>query len=300
MKIQLNDRQYMTALLTPSLLFLLLFVAYPLVQLMIKSFYTASLVDPYDKSFIGLANYSKAFLSSRVTSAMLRTLLYTIIAIALEFFLGFSAALLFHEFGEKSSSLRTLFLFPLMIPPIVAGLLWRYLLVDNFGILNSTLFNIGLLQSPHDIAWLSDSKIVLFSVTLPNIWLTTSFVTMMLYTGLQGISKDIEEAAEVDGARYLTKLFRIRLPLLRPIIAVTLIIRGLDAARTFDMIWIMTEGGPNFQSEILSLNIYRTIMRYDHLGLGSALGVIFMVGLLLFSLLLMLSIWNPRSSRHMK
>ncbi len=290
---KLTDRTYSLLLLTPAALFILLFVAYPLCTLVYDSFHEVSLLALSDRTFVGFDNYEEAISSSRVQDAATRTLQYTAITLSAEFFLGFMAALLFKALGERSSLARTVFLFPLMIPPIVAGLLWRYMLMSNFGIVNWILDWLGIIQTPNDISWLGDTSIVLFSVAIPDIWLTTSFVAMVTFTGLQNIPQEIIEAAKIDGAGAIQTFRRITLPLLRPVIAVVLIIRGIDAARTFDMIWIQTEGGPRFASEVLSLQVYRTMIRYGRLGEASAVAALFMIGLLVLSLIAFYSIWRP-------
>ncbi len=291
------DRRYVLLLLAPATIFLAVFVAWPLLNLFRDSFYEVGLMTPGERSFVGLENFQRALTSSRVGGAALRTLAYTGIVLTAEFTLGFGVALLFNSLGRRSELLRTIFLFPLMIPPIVAGLLWRFLLIDNFGIVNHILQQLGLLASTSDIAWLGDRDIVLFSVALPDIWLTTSFVTLVLYTGLQNIPASLLEAARIDGAGAL-QLFRyVTLPLLRPVIAVVLIIRGIDAARAFDIIWVQTEGGPRFASEVLSMHIYRNMIRYGDVGFASAIAVLFLLAMLLVSLLAFFSIWRPQALR---
>src|SRR5690606_38071246 len=157
-----------------------------------------------------------------------------------------------------SAVLRTVFMYPLMVAPVVAGLLWRFLLIDNFGIVNELLgINVG---------WLSDPRIALWSVALPDIWLTTSFITLVLFAGLQHTPGDVMRAAGVDGARYPSLLFAVLRPLLRPGIAVGLVVRGIDAARAFGIILIQTNGGPQESTTPLSLLIYRTMTRYGDPG----------------------------------
>ena len=292
------DRRYVLLLLAPAALFLVVFVAWPLLNLFRDSLYEVALMTPGERAFVGLDNFHKALTSARVGGAALRTLGFTLIALSAEFTLGFGMALLFNSMGRGSELLRTLFLFPLMIPPIVAGLLWRFLLIDNFGIVNHILHQLGLLAAPSDIAWLGDRDIVLFSVTLPDIWLTTSFVTLVLYTGLQNIPAELLDAARIDGAGALQLFRHVTLPLLRPVIAVVLIIRGIDAARAFDIIWVQTEGGPRFASEVLSMHIYRTMTRYGDVGLASAIAMLFLLALLLLSLLAFFSIWRPDRMRR--
>jgi len=176
---------------------------------------------------------------------------------------------------------------------VVAGLLWRFLLIDNFGILNELLRRAGLLHSTDQIAWLSNPKIALFSVALPDIWLTTSFITLVLFAGLQNVPGDVIEAAKIDGVRFPTLLFRILLPLLRPVIAVALIVRGIGAARAFDIILIQTNGGPQDSTTTLSLLIYRTMTRNGDPGLASAMGTVYLIGMLVVAAVAIIAIWRP-------
>jgi multiple sugar transport system permease protein len=294
---KLSDRNFTFILLAPAALFLLIFVAYPLFMLIRDSFYDVKLLAPEARVFVGLDNFINALTSARVRETALRTLYYTLIALSSEFVLGFAAALLFNALGRRSEIFRTIFSFPLMIPPIVAGLLWRFMLIDNIGIVNHILAKLGIIGSPSDIAWLSNKNLVLFSVALPDIWLTTSFVALIMYTGLQNIPTELFEAARIDGANALQTFRRITVPLLRPVIAVVLIIRGIDAARAFDIIWIQTEGGPRFASEVLSMSIYRTMIRFGNLGEASAIATLFLIAMLMLSMIAFFTIWGRGTAR---
>lgn len=288
----LTDRRFAALLMVPAALFLAAFVGWPLLQFVGDSFFE---IDPIagSREFVGLGNYATAFGSPDFLNASWRTLVYTIVVVTLEFVLGLGVALLFTALGDASRVFRTIFLYPLMIAPIVAGLLWRFLLIDNFGIVNEVLSRVGILSSPGQIAWLSDPSIALFSVAIPDIWLTTSFVTLVLFAGLQNIPGDVIEAARLDGARYPAILFRIVIPLLRPVIAVALILRGIDAARAFDVILIQTNGGPQQSTETMSLLIYRTMIRFGDPGLASAMGTVYLVVMLTVALVAILTIWRP-------
>jgi multiple sugar transport system permease protein len=222
-----------------------------------------------------------------------RTLAYTLVVVTLEFALGLGMALLFTTLGRKSEVWRTVFLYPLMIAPIVAGLLWKFLMIDNFGLIGTLLHQAGILQNPNQIGWLSNPDIVLFSVAVPDIWLTTSFMCLVLFAGLQNIPGDLIEAARLDGAKAPTLLFRIILPLLRPVIAVALVVRGIDAARAFDTILIQTNGGPQSASETMSLLIYRTMIRFGDPGLASAMGTIYLLAMLGVAFFAVATIWRP-------
>lgn len=291
--IRMTDRRFQLTLMAPAAIFLLLFVGYPVVRLFFDSLFEVKLLKPDEKVFVGLENYVTALTSAKFQSAALRTLVYTSITLTAELLLGFGIALLFNVLGRRSAIPRAIFIFPLMIAPIVAGLLWRFLLIDGFGIVNELLSDIGILNSPDQIAWLSNKDIVLFSVALPDIWLTTSFVALITYAGLQSISPEIFEAARVDGASALRTLRSITIPLMRPVIAVIIIIRGIDAARAFDVILIQTEGGPQSASEVLSLAIYREMIRFGNLGLASAVASLFLIGMLVFAIVVYRLLWAP-------
>jgi multiple sugar transport system permease protein len=294
---RITDRRFAALLMLPAALFLAVFVAWPLVRFVYDSFFEISPFAGGSREFVGLDNYAAAFASEAFLGASWRTLAYTVIVVALEFVMGFVVALLFTALGDRSRVFRTIFLYPLMIAPIVAGLLWRFLLIDNVGIVNELLRQAGILRSTDQIQWLSDPSIALFSVALPDIWLTTSFITLVLFAGLQEIPGDVVEAARIDGARYRTLLFRIIIPLLRPVIAVALIVRGIDAARAFDIILIQTNGGPQGSTETLSLLTYRTLVRFGEPGLASAMGTVYLLAMLIIAVVAVTTIWRPGAPR---
>ncbi|MDO8143793.1 carbohydrate ABC transporter permease [Isoptericola sp. 178] len=290
---RLTDRRYAALLMAPAALFLTAFVAWPLVRLVVDSFYDISPVAGGPREFVGLGNYAEILGSEAFQGAAWRTLAYTAIVLTAEFVLGFAVALLFSALGHRSAVFRTIFLYPLMIAPVVAGLLWRFLLIDNSGIVNQLLFEVGILDSPNDIGWLSDPDIVLWAVAIPDIWLTTSFMTLVLFAGLQNVPGDVLEAARLDGARFPTLLARIIVPLIRPVIAVALIVRGIDAAKAFDIILIQTGGGPENASQTLSLLIYQTMVRFGEPGQASAMGTLYLVAMLAVASLAVWFIWRP-------
>ncbi|GAA1778735.1 sugar ABC transporter permease [Pseudarthrobacter sulfonivorans] len=290
---RISDRRFATFLMAPAALFLAIFVAYPLFRLVADSFFKISPIAGGPRDFVGLDNYFRAFASEAFMGAGWRTLAYTLVVVTLEFALGLGMALLFTMLGRNSQIWRTVFLYPLMIAPIVAGLLWKFLMIDNFGLIGTLMHQAGLLANPNQIGWLSDPNIVLFSVAIPDIWLTTSFMCLVLFAGLQNIPGDLIEAARLDGARAPAMLFRIILPLLRPVIAVALVVRGIDAARAFDTILIQTNGGPQSASETMSLLIYRTMIRFGDPGLASAMGTIYLLAMLAVAFFAVSTIWRP-------
>lgn len=294
---RITDRRFALLMMAPAAAFLAAFVLWPLIRFVSNGFYDISPIAGGPRVFVGFDNFVAAFESAAFQGASLRTVIYTVIVVGLEFTIGLAVALIFASLGARSAVFRTIFMYPLMIAPVVAGLLWRFLLIDNFGIVNELLRQAGIIRSTSEIGWLSDPNIALFSVALPDIWLTTSFITLVLFAGLQNVPGDIIEAAKLDGARFPTMLFRIIIPLLRPVIAVALIVRGIDAARAFDIILIQTNGGPQESTTTLSLLIYRTMTRYGDPGFASAMGTIYLIAMLVVATIAIYAIWRPGSDR---
>ncbi|MTH54975.1 ABC transporter permease subunit [Bacillus mangrovi] len=275
---------------------MLVFLVYPIAMLVKDSFYRIDLLNPAAAQFVGLANYTGTLTSPRFLTALWNTVIYIVCAVGLEFLLGLILALLLSQAFKGSQFIRTILLSPLMIAPLVSGLIWKFMLNDQFGIINSTLYKIGILNDPHQIMWLSDQRFALFSTILADVWLTTPFMMLVLLAGLQGISKSLYEAAEIDGAGKWTKFRYITIPSLVPVAIVALLIRTIDAARTFDIVWVLTQGGPGFSSEVLSTYMYKTLTRYGQVGESSAMAVIFILLLLAVSSFFISKIWSSRKS----
>lgn len=288
----MTERGFVLLMLLPAALFLGLLVAYPIALLVYNSFWEVELIDPSGRVWVGLANYAEALTSDRILDSALRTLRYSVFALTFEFLFGFGAALLFAAIAGRSRWHRTIFALPLMISPIVAGLLWRFLLAGDIGILNYGLAALGVIAEPDAIRWLSDTDIVIYSVAFADIWLTTSFVALVSYAGLTNIPKDLIEAARLDGAGALSRFWHVTLPLMRPVIAVVVIVRGIDALKTFDLIWIQTQGGPRQASEVFSMNIYQRMVRYQDLGEASASATLFLLVMIALAGLAYWKIWR--------
>jgi len=288
----MSQTRFALLMMAPALLFLAVMVAYPILLLIDNSFYHVELLRPAARTWLGLDNYIKVLTSQRLADAALRTARYTVFALFFELVFGVVAAVFFDALGARSRWHRTVFALPLMVSPIVAGILWRFLLIDQVGIINYGLAALHLIPDPGAVSWLGNPDIVLYAVSFPDIWLTTSFVALIVFAGLQNIPRDVIEAARIDGANAVQRFLRVRLPLLRPVLAVVLIVRGVDAAKTFDLIWIQTEGGPNFQSEVLSMNIYQRMIRYGDVGQASATATVFLAAMVVLAVLAYRFIWG--------
>ncbi len=286
------SRKTLIMFFLPAGIFMGVFLIYPILKMAIDSFYTFDLTGA--SSFVGLDNYIKAFTTASFLTPLTNTLLYIIIAVTIELFMGIIMALLFEKQFKGNKTIRSLMLTPLMIAPLVAGLIWKLMLSAQFGIVNEILKNLHIIKDTNSILWLADKKWALLSCTFADIWLTTPFMMLMILAGLQGVDSSLVEAAKIDGASKLQQILWVKIPNIKPVLLTALSIRIIDAARTFDIIWAMTQGGPNKSSEVISVVIYRTLTSYNQVGYASAMAVIFVVILIVFTLVFMQSLWNPK------
>ena len=271
----------------PGAIFMGAFLIYPIFKMVFDRITGA-------RTFIGFDNYIKAFTAGGFLKQLKNTLIYILIAVSVETVLGFIFALLFELDYKGSKIVRSLMMTPLMIAPLVAGLIWKLMMSSNFGIVNEFLTRIGILSSPSEILWLADSRWSLIACCIADIWLTTPFMMLMILAGLQGLDTSVSEAARMDGASKLQEIFYIKIPGIKPVLLTALSVRIIDAAKTFDIIWAMTEGGPNSSSETISIIIYKTLVKYNNTGYASAMAVIFIIVLVVFTLVFMQSLWNPK------
>lgn len=289
---RLISRKTLLLFFLPGAIFMGAFLIYPIITMVADSFFEIGITG--DKTFVGLENYIRAFTAGGFLKQLKNTLLYIVIAVSIETAIGLLFALFFELNYKGSKIIRSLMMVPLMIAPLVAGLTWKLMMSSSFGIVNELLVKIGILSSSSDILWLADEKWSLLACCIADIWLTTPFMMLMLLAGLQGLDSSMLEAAKMDGASLLQQVFTIKLPVIKPVLLTALSVRIIDAARTFDIIWAMTEGGPNSSSETLSIIIYKTLTRYNDIGYASAMAVVFIAVLVIFTLVFMQSLWNPK------
>lgn len=289
---RLISRKTLLLFFLPGAIFMGAFLIYPIITMLIDSFYEIGITG--DRTFVGLGNYIHAFAAGGFLKQLKNTLLYIMIAVFVETAIGLLFALFFELNYKGSKVIRSLMMTPLMIAPLVAGLTWKLMMSSSFGIVNELLVRIGILSDSSNILWLADEKWSLLACCIADIWLTTPFMMLMILAGLQGVDYSMIEAAKIDGAGMLQQIFAIKLPTIKPVLLTALSVRIIDAARTFDIIWAMTEGGPNSSSETISIIIYKTLTRYNDVGYASAMAVIFIAVLVIFTLVFMQSLWNPK------
>ncbi|PYU95649.1 MAG: sugar ABC transporter permease [Acidobacteria bacterium] len=255
--------------LAPSVVMLLALTVYPLIFVLHVSFHR---LTPAGDVFVGLRNYARILQDGFFCRAVAQTLIFAGTALILEFLLGLALALLLDSEIRGRAFWRALFLLPMILPPVVAGVTWRLIYNPNFGVLNGILRLFGL--DTRRWTWLADPSLALPAVILVDVWEWTPFVFLILLAGLQAIPQEPYEAARIDGANAWQTFFHITLPLLIPAILVALLLRTMDLLRIFDQIFILTQGGPGFATETVSLYIYKTAFRFYDFGYAAVLSIV--------------------------
>jgi multiple sugar transport system permease protein len=248
--------------IAPVVLYLAAFYAYPMyrnIDLSIRSYTVESFVTG-NAPFAGFANYANVFKSPTFAPALINTAIFVFVSIAFQFAIGLALAVFFFRRFRLSATLRALFLVPWLLPLLVSASTWSWMLNSDSGIVNSVLQAVGI--GPVD--WLTSPQWSLAAVLIANIWIGIPFNLVIMYSGLQSISPDIFEAAAIDGANGWQRFWRITFPLLRPVSAITLLLGFVYTLKVFDIIWIMTRGGPGTSSTTLAIWSYQ-------LGFGSLL-----------------------------
>lgn len=276
----------------PAGIFMLVFLLFPVMLLIKDSFFQVDMISQDSGTFVGINNYIESIKSDRFLGATTNTLIYVLVAVSVELLLGLFFAMLLNTGFKGHGLVRTILLSPLMIAPLVSGLIWKFMLNSQFGIVNQLLYDFNITSSRHAIQWLSDDRTALLSTIIADIWLTTPFMMLVLLAGLQGIPVTLYESAKIDGANKIKTFFYITLPSLLPVMVVAILIRTVDAARTFDIVWVLTQGGPANSSEVLSTYMYKTLTRYGEVGESSAMAVLFIILLLLLSSYFLVSMFK--------
>ena len=278
LSIQQRDQRFGFLLTLPGLATLFIIIVFPLFFTVITSFYDYTLLNPKHDDFVGLENYQEVLEEEYIGHSVIVTIQFVLATVFIEFVIGFALALALDKVQRFKSIYYLILLAPLMINPVVVGLMWRMILHTELGIMNYLL----KLLTINRVNWLGDSDIAFWTIVFVDIWHQVSFITILLLAGLAALPREPYEAARMDGASALRCLIYITLPLMRPVIIVALLLRLIFAVKTFDIIYIMTKGGPGIATDLVSYFIYRSAFFSLDIGRASALSV----GLLVIVLLL--------------
>ncbi|KOU72504.1 ABC transporter permease [Streptomyces sp. MMG1533] len=272
------------AFLAPVTLYLALFYAYPLyrnIDLSLRNYTVRSFVQG-DAPFTGLKNYRSVFDDPTFAPALLHTVVFTSVCLVFQYAIGLALAVFFNQHFRLSATLRALFLVPWLLPLIVSASTWSWMLNSDSGIVNAVLHAVGI----GPVNWLTSPSWSLASVIIANIWIGVPFNLVVLYSGLQSIPTSLYEAAALDGAGAWRRFWSITFPLLRPVSAITLLLGLVYTLKVFDIIWIMTKGGPADSSTTFATWSYQ--LGFGNLlpafGPGAAVGNLLVVAALVFGL----------------
>lgn len=269
------SRRIRNLFLTPAIIYLLVMSIYPFVYSLYLSTTRKNLSRPYQKGFIGLENYSTLFSDDLFQTAIENTLKLTVASIAIELLIAFFVARLFVAISDVPGNniIRTVYILPMMLTPVVSGLLWSYILSPSLGVANHILREVNLAPYP----WFASSDTALKSLIMVNVWQWSPFLMLLILAGLTSIPREQYEAAAMDGANIIQVIRHIELPFLRNVVLIGMIFRVIDNFRMFDVVYVTTRGGPGSATEVVSMYAYREMFGFFNVGYGSSAAVIILI-----------------------
>jgi multiple sugar transport system permease protein len=277
-----KDRRFGYLLAAPSLILLSLVILFPVALTLATSFFDYTLLKMNFDTFVGLENFRSAIGNDQFGNSITVSTLFVVAVVVIEFLLGFLVALMLSTVKRGKNIYYLILLFPLLMNPIVVGLIWRMFLHPTLGIVNYLLGEFGV--SP--VNWLGEPTMAFWTIVMVDIWHQVSFMVVLLLAGLSALPQEPYEAARIDGASRLQAFVAITLPLMRPVIMITLLIRVIFAVRTYDIIYVMTRGGPGNATDLISYYIYRSAFVSLDLGGAAAMSLILLAIVVLLTLYL--------------
>jgi multiple sugar transport system permease protein len=267
----------------PVWAYVLCFYVYPLVSNVKMGFqnYTVSSFYTGSAPFVGFANYTAVFRNPEFVAVVVNTVLFTIGSLAFQFSIGLALAMFFRRVFPLNGVLRSLLLVPWLLPLVVSGTVWRWMMYYDSGVINQTLLHLHLISQP--IPWLVSTNMSLVSVIVVNIWVGIPFNMVILYGGLQALPEQVFEAAAIDGASGWQRFTRVTLPMLRPVILVVLTLGLIYTVKAFDVIMLVTQGGPAYSSQTLTTYAYNLSFNQLLFGQGAAVGNILILVAVVFA-----------------
>jgi multiple sugar transport system permease protein len=278
-----SERWLRIYLIIPALIAIWLVIGFPLLYALYISFHDFIISQGGIGAF-NWTNYFDIFKNKQLLGASKNTVILTVSVVTLEFLIAFGLALLLNNKRIKGRNVFLLILLiPMLMPPITVGLIWRLLLHPELGIIN---YSLGLVHLPQP-AWLGDPSLAMITVIIVDIWHETSFLILILLAGLTALPDELYEAAMIDGANTTQKFRYLTIPLMMPTILVAILIRLIAALKTYDLIYILTRGGPGVSTETISYYIYRVAFVFLDMGKSSAMSFLLLLLIVILTILLM-------------
>ncbi len=289
---QKRDRWLIWLFTAPAVILVGVLMYYPMIGTIVESFYSTSFINP-NPQFVGLEVYRTVFASSEFGEVVRNSCLWTVGVVVLQNVFGFLCALLLNQRLPGQGLMRSLILLPWILPGVVAAILWRFMYDPQLGLINSFLVTLGL--SGHGIAWLGQASTAMGAAIVAAVWKGFPFSTVVYLAGLQNVDQEQIEAATIDGAGRLRRLFDIVLPAMREVIAVNVVLTTILTFNYFDMIWVLTRGGPQNATHIFPTKIYELGFGQFRFGEAATYGVF---SILLLALLIAVYFIVQRGGRY--
>ncbi|KQW54938.1 MULTISPECIES: sugar ABC transporter permease [Ensifer] len=263
------ERHLRILMLAPTVLILLGLTIFPSLYMFYAAVHKISPNPDLPWEFVGTDNFARLLSDTQFHVALWNTTVFTVVAVTTEFLLGLGLALLLDKFIRRLAFLKTVLMIPMMLPPVAVAITWKIIYEPQFGVLNEIMFRLGLpLQ-----AWAGDVNLAMFSIIVADVWQWTPFIFLLMLAGLASLPVEPYEAAALDGASSWRQFWDLTLPFLKPVIAIALLLRVMDALRLFDLVFILTGGGPADRTKVLSLYIYQVAYRFADPGYAAAISL---------------------------
>jgi len=279
--ISVMEKNWHVYFLLPALLIITAVSIFPFlfsVYLSFQQYNPVRITQP--SKFVGLGNFVTILKDPIVWNSLRTTLSFVVFAVSIEFIFGFAIALLFNKEIPGKNIIRGILLIPMVLTPVIVGLIWKYLLNDTFGVINIFSKRLEI-----NFAWYNSVGTALITMVLIDVWQWTPFIFLILLSGLVSLPMDVYESAKIDGASSWGLFYYLTLPLMKRVILIAIILRSVDAIRIFDKIWVLTRGGPSRATEVLSILIFKEGFLYFNLGYAAALSFFFLAIVVVLSFL---------------
>nr|WP_192255727.1 sugar ABC transporter permease [Mesorhizobium silamurunense] len=273
------ERHLRVLMLAPAMLVLLTLTIFPSIYMIVAAATRISPNPDLPWQFAGADNFLRLLTDEQFHVGLWNTLVFTVFAVGTEFLLGLGLALLLDRYIRRLNFLKTILMLPMMLPPVAVAITWKLIYEPQFGVLNEIMFRLGLpLQ-----AWAGDVRLAMFSVIVADVWQWTPFMFLLMLAGLASLPDEPYEAAAIDGASAWRQFWDLTLPFLKPIIAIALLLRIMDTLRLFDLVFILTGGGPADRTKTLSLYIYQVAYRFADPSYAAAISLFVLFTTVAFS-----------------
>lgn len=274
-----RERHLRYLMLAPAMIILVGLTFFPSLYMFFAAVHKISPNPDIPWQFVGIDNFLRLLTDSQFHIGLWNTIVFTVCAVTAEFLLGLGMALLLDKYIRRLTFLKTLLMLPMMLPPIAVAITWKLIYEPQFGVLNEFMFRLGLpLQ-----AWAGDANLAMFSIVVADVWQWTPFIFLLMLAGLASLPQEPYEAAAIDGASAWRQFWDLTVPFLRPVIAIALLLRVMDALRLFDLVFILTGGGPADRTKVLSLYIYQVAYRFVDPGYAAAISLVVLFGTIALS-----------------